>query len=39
MISRENQSEKIPCDIIAGTGKISHSPVASPTPEEKIVIS
>ena len=30
-------TEKIPCDIIAGTGKLSHSPVAPSAPEDKII--
>ena len=37
MISRENPSEKIPCDIAAGTGKNSHSPIPTAAPEEKTV--
>ena len=36
MISREKPSEKIPCDIIAGAGKASHSPI-TPMPEGKNV--
>ena len=39
MISREKPSEKLPCDIIAGAGKASHSPITPPTPEEKTVQS
>ena len=37
MINRENPSEKIPCDIVAGAGKNSHSPITPATPEEKTV--
>lgn len=37
MISRENPSEKIHCDIIAGAGKTSHSPLSPAAPEEKNV--
>lgn len=29
-----NSAEKIPCDIIAGTGKTSHAPISAPLPEE-----
>ena len=31
-------SEKIPCDIIAGAGKTSHSPISSPKPGGKAVL-
>lgn len=31
-------SEKIPCDITAGAGKTSHSPIAPPTPEDKCTV-
>ena len=30
-------SEKIPCDIIAGTDKTTHSPIAPSAPEDKIM--
>ena len=30
-------SEKLPCDIAAGFGKNSHSPITPPAPEEKTV--
>lgn len=30
-------SEKIPCDIIAGMDKTSHSPISPTAPEDKIM--
>lgn len=39
MISRAKPCESIPCDIIAGAGKTSHSPVTPPAPEDKAVQS
>ena len=38
MIDRISPCEQIPCDIVAGAGNSSHSPV-TPTPEEKITRS
>ena len=37
MISRTSPCEKIPCDIVAGADKTSHSPVSPTAPEDRIV--